>query len=45
MRKLIATLLLLFTTTAYSALRDPVVARHGMVASTSGIASQSASTS
>ena len=40
MRKLIATLLLLSATTAYSALRDPVTARHGMVASTSGIASQ-----
>src|SRR5216684_3384349 len=39
MRKLVATLLLLSTTTAFAALRDPVVARHGMVASTSGIAS------
>jgi gamma-glutamyltranspeptidase/glutathione hydrolase len=39
MRKLIATILLLSTTTAYAALRDPVVARHGMVASTSEIAS------
>src|SRR5216684_2215874 len=40
MRKLIATLLLLSSTTAYAALRDPVVARHGMVASTSEIASR-----
>jgi gamma-glutamyltranspeptidase/glutathione hydrolase len=40
MRKLVATLLLLSTTTAFAALRDPVVARHGMVASTSGIASR-----
>ena len=40
MRKLIATLLVLSSTTAYAALRDPVVARHGMVASTSEIASR-----
>jgi len=40
MRKLIAIVLLLSTTTAYAALRDPVVARHGMVASTSEIASR-----
>ena len=40
MRKLIATLLLLSSTTVYAALRDPVVARHGMVASTSEIASR-----
>src|SRR3954447_9791752 len=40
MRKLIVTLLLLFSTTAYGALRDPVVARHGMVAATSEIASR-----
>jgi gamma-glutamyltranspeptidase/glutathione hydrolase len=40
MRKLVATLLLFSTTTAYAALRDPVVARHGMVASTSEIASR-----
>src|SRR5258705_11897928 len=40
MRKLIATLLLLSTTSAYAALRDPVIARHGMVASTSEIASR-----
>lgn len=40
MRKLVATFLLLSTTTALAALRDPVVARHGMVASTSDIASR-----
>lgn len=40
MQKLIATLLLLSTTAAYATLRDPVVARHGMVASTSDIASR-----
>src|SRR5437764_7320963 len=40
MRKLIATLLVLSSTTAQAALRDPVVARHGMVASTSEIASR-----
>ena len=40
MRKLIATLLLFSATTAYSAMREPVVARHGMVAATSGIAAQ-----
>ncbi len=40
MRKLIATLLLISTTTAVAAIRDPVVARHGMVASTSEIASR-----
>ncbi|HEV7572159.1 MAG TPA: gamma-glutamyltransferase, partial [Thermoanaerobaculia bacterium] len=40
MRKLIATLFLLSATTAYSALRDPVAAKHGMVAATSGIAAQ-----
>src|SRR3954468_11549213 len=40
MRKLIAIVLLLSTTTGYAALRDPVVARHGMVASTSEIASR-----
>jgi gamma-glutamyltranspeptidase/glutathione hydrolase len=41
MRKLIVTILLLLASTAaYAALRDPVVARHGMVAATSGIASQ-----
>ncbi len=40
MRKLVATLLLLSTTTAYAALREPVIARHGMVASTSEIASR-----
>src|ERR1700704_5837314 len=38
MRKLIA--ILLFAATALAASREPVVARHGMVASTSGIASQ-----
>ncbi|HEX3069931.1 MAG TPA: gamma-glutamyltransferase [Thermoanaerobaculia bacterium] len=32
--------LLFFTTSAFAVLRDPVVARHGMVASTSGIASR-----
>jgi gamma-glutamyltranspeptidase/glutathione hydrolase len=41
MRKLIATLLLLTTTTAaYATLHDPVVARHGMVACTSEIAAR-----
>ncbi len=40
MRKLIATLLLFSSTPAFAALRDPVVARHGMVASTSEIASR-----
>jgi gamma-glutamyltranspeptidase/glutathione hydrolase len=40
MRKLIAIVLLLSTTAAYAALREPVVARHGMVASTSEIASR-----
>jgi gamma-glutamyltranspeptidase/glutathione hydrolase len=40
MRKLIAIVLLLPTTAAFAALRDPVVARHGMVASTSDIASR-----
>jgi gamma-glutamyltranspeptidase/glutathione hydrolase len=40
MRKAVASLLLFSATTAYSALRDPVVARHGMVASTSEIASR-----
>ncbi|HXH39675.1 MAG TPA: gamma-glutamyltransferase, partial [Thermoanaerobaculia bacterium] len=40
MRKFVATLLLLSTTAAYAALRDPVVARHGMVASTSDLASR-----
>src|SRR5258706_18305 len=40
MKLLIATLLLFSTTTAFAALRDPVVARHGMVASTSEIASR-----
>jgi gamma-glutamyltranspeptidase/glutathione hydrolase len=41
MRKILATLALLFaTTSAFAVLRDPVVARHGMVASTSGIASR-----
>ena len=40
MRKLIATLLLFATTSAFAVLRDPVVARHGMVASTSEIASR-----
>jgi gamma-glutamyltranspeptidase/glutathione hydrolase len=41
MRKLIATILLLFcATAAYSAMHDPVIARHGMVSATSGIAAQ-----
>src|SRR5258707_10474998 len=40
MKLLIATLLLFSTTTAFAALRDPVVARYGMVASTSEIASR-----
>jgi gamma-glutamyltranspeptidase/glutathione hydrolase len=40
MKRVIAIILLLSTTTALAALRDPVVARHGMVAATSGIASQ-----
>jgi gamma-glutamyltranspeptidase/glutathione hydrolase len=39
MRKTLAALLLLWTTSAFAVLRDPVVARHGMVASTSEIAS------
>jgi gamma-glutamyltranspeptidase/glutathione hydrolase len=39
MRKILATLLLFGTTSAFAVLRDPVVARHGMVASTSEIAS------
>jgi gamma-glutamyltranspeptidase/glutathione hydrolase len=39
MRTLIVALLL-STTTAYAAMHDPVAARHGMVSSTSGIASQ-----
>jgi gamma-glutamyltranspeptidase / glutathione hydrolase len=40
MRKILATLLLFATTSAFAVLRDPVVARHGMVASTSEIASR-----
>ena len=40
MRKLLAALLLLCTSSAFAVLHDPVVARHGMVASTSGIASR-----
>src|SRR5436305_6634080 len=40
MRKAVAILLLFSATTAYSALRDPVVAKHGMVAATSGMAAQ-----
>ena len=40
MRKLAATVLLLSTTAAFAAVREPVVARHGMVASTSEIASR-----
>src|SRR3954453_22169694 len=40
MRKAEALLLLFSATAAYSALRDPVAARHGMVAATSGIAAQ-----
>src|SRR6266404_5082341 len=40
MRKAVAIVVLLITTTAYAATRDPVVARHGMVAATSGIAAQ-----
>lgn len=40
MRKIAATLLLFSTTSAFAVLRDPVVARHGMVASTSEIASR-----
>jgi gamma-glutamyltranspeptidase/glutathione hydrolase len=40
MRKLIATLLLLSTASAYATLHDPVKARHGVVAATSGIAAQ-----
>jgi len=40
MKRLVAILLLLTTTPAYAALRGPVVARHGMVASTSEIASR-----
>ncbi|MDP9361384.1 MAG: gamma-glutamyltransferase [Acidobacteriota bacterium] len=40
MRKMFATLLLFATTSAFAVLRDPVVARHGMVASTSEIASR-----
>ncbi len=40
MRKIFATLLLFATTNAFAVLRDPVVARHGMVASTSEIASR-----
>jgi len=40
MKRFIATLLLFSSTVAYAALRDPVVARHGMVASTSEIASR-----
>jgi len=39
MRKLLAALLLLCTSGAFAVLHDPVVARHGMVASTSDIAS------
>ena len=40
MRKIFATILLFATTSAFAVLRDPVVARHGMVASTSEIASR-----
>src|SRR5437868_9449617 len=40
MRKVVAIVVLLTTTAAYAAMRDPVVARHGMVAATSGIAAQ-----
>jgi gamma-glutamyltranspeptidase/glutathione hydrolase len=40
MRKAVTLLFLFSATAAYSALRDPVVARHGMVAATSGIAAQ-----
>jgi gamma-glutamyltranspeptidase/glutathione hydrolase len=40
MRKLIAGLLLVCTTTAVAAIRDPAVAPHGMVASTNEIASR-----
>src|SRR3954451_18272992 len=40
MRKAVAILLLFSATAAYSALRDPVAAKHGMVAATSGIAAQ-----
>ena len=40
MRKLLPTLLLFASTSAFAVLRDPVVARHGMVASTSEIASR-----
>lgn len=39
MRKIFATVLLFATSSAFAVLRDPVVARHGMVASTSEIAS------
>jgi gamma-glutamyltranspeptidase/glutathione hydrolase len=39
MRKTLATLLLFAATSVFAVMRDPVVARHGMVASTSGIAS------
>jgi gamma-glutamyltranspeptidase/glutathione hydrolase len=40
MRKIFAILILFAATSAFAVLRDPVVARHGMVASTSGIASR-----
>ncbi|MEA2163948.1 MAG: gamma-glutamyltranspeptidase / glutathione hydrolase [Thermoanaerobaculia bacterium] len=40
MRKILATALLFATTSAMAAIRDPVAARHGMVASTSVIASR-----
>jgi gamma-glutamyltranspeptidase/glutathione hydrolase len=40
MRKMLVTFLLFVSTSAFAVLRDPVVARHGMVASTSEIASR-----
>ena len=40
MRKIIASLLLFVAPNAFAAIRDPVAARHGMVASTSVIASR-----
>src|SRR3954464_3132039 len=40
MRKAVAILLLFSAPAVYSAMHDPVAARHGMIAATSGIAAQ-----